>query len=974
MEATPPENESVSNPPAVNVGSGAADDVATTIRNFVNFLHGGVSDGVVELAVMDVPNCGIISGYFDDLDALANISNCADAEGLGNFYATLNPVHPDLLARAENRILTSVPTRTSDADVVSVRQVLFDFDADREPGLCATDDEKAAARALFEAAVTVLDEACPGAAFALGDSGNGYYAILEIERETPGPETTSQIEKLLRLVETEARRRLPPPTPGAKTAHLDLTVTNPARLVRLLGTENRKVEDLPAGRRRRRSLLLSVRQGPSANLAGVIAHLEGSGMNAQGSSPTHPGNAAKSRPRISAFQGIGDEPKNVARVRTWLRGGAIDFREKAKTGAFRWIYELRDCPFHPPGTPDADGHEYECCITVGDDGKLGASCKHDAKRGWQAFKKKIGNWQAAGDGPQYYVKAGATWMIKEPEAGPMHVKLCNFTAHIVTDCSSDDGIEHARMFEIRGRVEDGGEFAGSILASDFASPTKAWARLSSIAGSSARIYPKQHDHVFDAVRALSDARRETLHSALGWIDIDGKKVFRTPTVAIGSEGTVPGIRVELGDLETLKHYGLPEDDAADVVGVVRDSLKLLGLGCPSIMYPLTSATLGAPVSSLLPPSPIHMVGGTGAYKTTTCEVMSSWFGVFKRKEDLVSWVSTAGAIAKAGYVAKDHLLVIDDFKNPRKEVWEQIFQNLGDRTGRARLRSDLSLRKTHVVRAAVISNGENLPSGEQSVLARLLIVRMTAGWITPQQLSEMQRLSIQLPYATRAYIKWLAANWGALERDLPTMCAPLRDAFALRLRDAHARIADNMAAVACGLVLYLGFAQEIGAVTPAETRAHHERLVDGLLAAGGETSAASRAERVSTTFLQAVDGMLLAGTIRLDDRRTPVSSPLAKVVPCVGWHDQAGIYLQPESSYTHVCENLRRAGVPLDVSKRAVHAQLFEDGYLARRDADGYTVPVRIGGQLMRVLHLRPGVLTGAAVAAVTGVTGSRGP
>jgi len=68
-------------------------------------------------------------------------------------------------------------------------------------------------------------------------------------------------------------------------------------------------------------------------------------------------------------------------------------------------------------------------------------------------------------------------------------------------------------------------------------------------------------------------------------------------------------------------------------------------------------------------------------------------------------------MARAGHAAKDQLLVLDDFKTVRKDVQDEIWQNLGDRTGRARAKSDLTMHRTYVIQAAVLSNGENLPQG-----------------------------------------------------------------------------------------------------------------------------------------------------------------------------------------------------------------------------------------------------------------------
>ena len=74
----------------------------TEIRRFARLLL--PADAVVEMRAIHAPNSGTVSGYFDS-DHRRALANACDewsgqAEGV---YATINPVNPDLLARASNR-------------------------------------------------------------------------------------------------------------------------------------------------------------------------------------------------------------------------------------------------------------------------------------------------------------------------------------------------------------------------------------------------------------------------------------------------------------------------------------------------------------------------------------------------------------------------------------------------------------------------------------------------------------------------------------------------------------------------------------------------------------------------------------------------------------------------------------------------------------------------------------------------------
>jgi hypothetical protein len=69
----------------------------------------------------------VISGYFDDFEAMADAATRAN--GATGVYALLNPAKPALLARAANRVrVISKEPLTNDHDVEMRRWLLFDID------------------------------------------------------------------------------------------------------------------------------------------------------------------------------------------------------------------------------------------------------------------------------------------------------------------------------------------------------------------------------------------------------------------------------------------------------------------------------------------------------------------------------------------------------------------------------------------------------------------------------------------------------------------------------------------------------------------------------------------------------------------------------------------------------------------------------------------------------------------------------
>ena len=186
------------------------------------------------------------SGYFD----FEHIPHAADAlEKLRLYrgaYATVNPVNPDLLGRAFNRLraVGREPT-TSDTDILSRRWLLIDCDARRPAGISSSDSE-------HEAALAKAKEISAGLA-SLGwpepvmtDSGNGAQLMYHIELPA---DDGGLVQKCLDSIALASSDQV----------EIDTTVHNPARIWRIPGTMNCKGDSIPA-RPHRMARILSVPQ------------------------------------------------------------------------------------------------------------------------------------------------------------------------------------------------------------------------------------------------------------------------------------------------------------------------------------------------------------------------------------------------------------------------------------------------------------------------------------------------------------------------------------------------------------------------------------------------------------------------------------------------------------------------------------------------------------------------------------------
>lgn len=197
--------------------------------------------GVVELRAFKGKQ--VRSGYFNDLDVLADEAGKLDGQGW-QVYVTLNPVKEALLARAANRAKDKPAVTTSDRDVASRRWLLLDVDPVRPSNISATDEEKKAAYLTAKEVLQYLrQQGWPDPVIA--DSGNGFHFLYPID--LPNDERSRELvkgvlEALAFMFDDEKVK-------------IDTSVHNAARIVRLYGTTTRKGDHLPERPHRRSEIL-----------------------------------------------------------------------------------------------------------------------------------------------------------------------------------------------------------------------------------------------------------------------------------------------------------------------------------------------------------------------------------------------------------------------------------------------------------------------------------------------------------------------------------------------------------------------------------------------------------------------------------------------------------------------------------------------------------------------------------------------
>jgi hypothetical protein len=176
---------------------------------------------------------GIVYGYFDNADDFGKCAEALEATKAPGIYFVLNPVQPDLLARAANRLKAAdqKTVTTSDKDVVCLRWLYIDLDPKRPTGISSNQAE-------LDAAITLRNEIYKWARQEWGItemipamSGNGAHLMVRLPDLAPTDDNAQVLRSALLALDAKF---------STDVVDVDKSVFNPSRICKLYGTTARK--------------------------------------------------------------------------------------------------------------------------------------------------------------------------------------------------------------------------------------------------------------------------------------------------------------------------------------------------------------------------------------------------------------------------------------------------------------------------------------------------------------------------------------------------------------------------------------------------------------------------------------------------------------------------------------------------------------------------------------------------------------
>ena len=530
------------------------------------------------------------------------------------------------------------------------------------------------------------------------------------------------------------------------------------------------------------------------------------------------------------------------------------------------------------------------------------------------------------------------------------IPVSNFSIGIAAELRSCDGEETQNMFSLCGQTADR-HFYFDISAEDATDPRKLHAALLVHGGGKAIIYAGQIKHVLPAIQSLSSGyQQEIRYVSTGWQKIDDRWIFVTPGGAVG----VDLVRCDIAP--ELRNYRI-SDNEADLSTGLRAIDFLLNSFDHTITYPAVAHAFLAPMLRFLPNVKrycLHLTGETGSLKTTLATMLLCLFGNFSNEDPTTKFGSTINSIEALGHQAKDVLFVVDDFKSRyvRLEEFTRLVQNYSDGHGRSRMNRDASLKATKWIRGVLLTTGEDVPEHEASVIARMLILKMSRWDGKNENLAQAQALSAAMPAAMGMFIAWL------LRQDLSGIESQInrkRDEFLAILSGQMitnaGRIATNAAQNWLAFRHLATWLHELGQWPDVETRLQEHE--DILLSLCGEMARRIGEEKASTSFVESIRALIESGKMALLPRLS--STSLSPGQELLGWQDNEGVYMQANIAF-HAAERwLRQIGKSIGFNANAVWDQLEADGLLLNRRK---TIRTGEGGLTRKtVLHFSPELL-----------------
>lgn len=478
--------------------------------------------------------------------------------------------------------------------------------------------------------------------------------------------------------------------------------------------------------------------------------------------------------------------------------------------------------------------------------------------------------------------------------------------------------------------------------------------------------PGTRQRIVDAIKANSTEVTSIVQvEKIGFHDIEdatGKscKVFVHAGGIIAPNGFER--EVVLNPSANLHEFRLPEPST----NKKATAAELLGLSKATNIH-VAKALLAYKVYALTtdPSVAIALTGPSGAGKSTVGSLLASTNGFgFDGQTCPDSWSSTQKAIETRLRSVLNTVVTVDDAvndaagkRNGIKAKVDAVVRSNTNQQAAQRLNPTGKASKLDGRQGGMVITCESI-SETGSIKARMNVLRLEREDVDWDRVTAFQKKVSTGTYA-QAWADLI--HWLGQEPSWQSEIEQKRVSFATlwrgRLKDGHARLAENIAALQSGHHTLIQYCEDVGALSStevdsslAEFETQLQEIADYQIELANPTSSAK-------PFMEFIQDSLDAGESRIEmivkrgkngvERKT-YGSPYGK---CIGYFDEklGTVYLVPDEARTAAMKSANASGEEFDISSKVLGKWLKQAGLLKHRDADRNTYKVVIGGKRIRV-------------------------
>lgn len=563
------------------------------------------------------------------------------------------------------------------------------------------------------------------------------------------------------------------------------------------------------------------------------------------------------------------------------------------------------------------------------------------------------NYEYSPDGTLYYVEVIES---KNGDTGEVSTPIANHTPLLKEQRIIDNGIETTEelVFTALRDFRKGADTAISLKDVLSQTPNIKF-------GAACRIFLGRgaKSRYSEAMQIqCENAPLTMLYQHTGYTTIEGERVFLNGGHSVTKDGLTDKYNVMLsGQMENYVFTDKKDSERYKTLlsllpSVAPTSLVYAGLGL-SFLTPLNALLRDCGIE---PCFILYFTGKTGARKTTMAKLFLNFFGAFNNgTAPTASFRDTTNAVEKKFALADSTLVLLDDripsttpkIKAQMEAMEQAVARQIGDRSGRARMNADGTLKATYRPKCnLIITAEESFSNVGESAIARSISVDLKPGDINLSALTKVQQNADHLNQCMSDYIQFVIQNWDSIAEQAKPLFLEYRDKAQ---NGGHGRLAECVAHLQIGIYFMCEWLLAENIVDESQAERLRTAAWNVFIELADKQNRRIVEEKPVKLFLDAVREMRDRGTLHIAD----IDNINTYHNSIVGYRDKDFYYFYPDGVYTEVKKFYSAQDRNYPLGKAALFQQLAIDG-LIETDKDQTTKAKRIkNGKRPRFLWLK---------------------